>query len=403
MKRLATALAVLSLASPMQAEKPPVVEGFRETLFSVYDLDGAVALYEEVAGWEVAHRGVAGPDQARFWNLDPSQRIEEVLLVNPGDDQGFLRLVRFPGAEQQQMRPGAQTWDTGGIFDVNVRVTDVHRKLAELQRHGWLSYSEPVEFRFGKFVVREVLAQGPDGVVLAMIERVEPTLEGWPNLREFSYIFNATQVVRDFDASFAFFVDKLGFKVYLEHHGASSEAGPSVLGLPQNLTTEIPRRVAIVSPKGDNFGSVEILAFDGATGQDFSARAVPPNLGHLALRFPVSDAGAYLAQLRSHGIEPAAGPAVVEIAPYGPVQGFAIQAPEGAWLEFLELPTPVDAVSPHPRPLSLPHSAPAQGEGRPPPPHSHQPSVAEDGRWRPLPTGGREGVGEGRGEGFHGE
>ena len=326
-----------NLATAEDLEHP--AGGFKEAVFSVRDLDAAVEVYRAVAGWEVVHRGDAGEDQARFWHLDPGQKIEEALLRNPGDDEGLLRLVRFPGAEPRLIRPGAQTWDTGAIFDVNVRVLDVHEKLAELRAHGWLSYSEPIEFRFGKFVVREVLARGPDGIVLALIERVEPALEGWDNLRHFSHIFNSTQIVRDFDRSFDFYTRQLGFKVYLEHEGPSREAGPNVLGLPHNLAPEIPRRVAIVSPRGDNFGSVEILSFEGAAGADCSGRASAPNLGHLSLRFPVADLDAYLEQIRARGVEPSSGPAELQVAPYGTVRAAIVQAPEGGWLEFIDLPS----------------------------------------------------------------
>ncbi|MEM7351759.1 MAG: VOC family protein [Acidobacteriota bacterium] len=338
MQRVAMALLLSVAAVHLTADEAPLVDGFKETVFSVRDLDAAIELYREVGGWEVLLRGRAGSDLARFWKLEPKQVIEEALLANPGDDRGYLRLVHFPGAEPEIIRPGAMPWDTGGIFDVNVRVKDVHAKLADLRRHGWQSFSDPVEFTFGKFVVREVLAQGPDGIVLAMIERVQPPLEDWPNLRQLSFIFNATQTVRDFDRSFNFYTEKLGFKVYLEHEGASREAGPHVLGLPHNLAAEIPRRVAIMSPKGDNFGSVEILAFRGAEGRDFSDRAKPPHLGHLSLRFPVSNLETYLTQLRSRDVEPISGPATVQIAPYGRVRGIVVRAPEGAWLEFLELP-----------------------------------------------------------------
>ncbi len=67
----------------------------------------------------------------------------------------------------------------------------------------------------------------------------QPTLEGWPNLRQMSHIFNSTQVVRDFEASFAFYTETLGCQPYIEHEGASKEPGPNVLGLTHNLTTEI--------------------------------------------------------------------------------------------------------------------------------------------------------------------
>ena len=143
--------------------------------------------------------------------------------------------------------------------------------------------------------------------------------------------------MRDFRASFDFYVEDLGFSVYLEHEGASPEAGPNILGLPHNLTAKIPRKVAILSPHGPNLGSVELLSFEGATGADFSATAVPPNRGILMLRFPVADMDALLHRFQDRGIQPVAGPASLELQPYGRLRAVAVRAPEGAWLEFLEL------------------------------------------------------------------
>ena len=323
------------------ADNTAMPKGFREVVFSVSDLEEASAFYQEVAGWEVVVDGLASPSLAEHWGLDEDQVVEQVLLRNPGTDRGWLRLVRFPGAVQRQMRSAAQTWDTGGIFDVNVRVLDIHEKFRELREHGWQFTSEPVRFEFGPFVVWEVLAKGPDGVVFAMIERVRPPLEGWPNLREFSNIFNSTQVVRDFDASLAFYRDALGFTVYLEHEGPSEMPGPNVLGLPHNLAAEIPRKLVILSPDGGNAGSVELIAFVGATGADFSNHAVPPNLGILALRFPVADLEGYRDRLSGHGIEPVNGPSTLTLEPYGEVEIMTIRAPEGAWLEFFQ-PTTSD-------------------------------------------------------------
>jgi catechol 2,3-dioxygenase-like lactoylglutathione lyase family enzyme len=324
--------------TPATAEETGMGIGpFREAVFSVADIEAASRVYREVAGWEEVCRGKASAEQARFWSLEPDQAIEEVVLRNPGDREGWLRLVRFPGAEQQVIRSNAQTWDTGGIFDVNVRVLDLERKFAQLEERHWQAYGDPVEFQFGPFRVKEVLPRGPDGVVFALIQRLEPPLEGWPNLRHFSHLFNSSQIVRDLDASLSFYVDKLGFEIYLEHEGASPEPGPNVLGLPHNIAAERPRRVVIVSPDGTNRGSVELLQFVGVTGRDFSDRAVPPNRGILMLRFPVSDLAAYHRQLVERGVSPVAGPADLMLEPYGRAKILAVRSPDGAWLEFMEV------------------------------------------------------------------
>ena len=318
------------------ADDTTTPSGFHEVVFSVSDLEGAARFYQEVAGWEVIYLGSGDADLAKFWGLPCDQTIRQALLKNPGTERGFLRLVSFPGDEQQQMRSNAQTWDTGGIFDVNVRVLDIHAKFQQLRDRGWQFYSDPIQFHFGPFVVWEVLAKGPDGVVFAMVERVQPPLEGWPHLRELSQIFNSTQIVADFDTSLEFYRDKLDFKIYLEHEGPSKEAGPNVLGLPHNLANEIPRKVVILSPDGSNSGSVELIGFDGVIGADHSGHAVAPNLGILALRFPVENLAAYRQRLAGHGVTPVNGPSTLVIEPYGQVEVMTVRAPEGAWLEFYQ-------------------------------------------------------------------
>ncbi len=311
--------------------------GFTEVVVSVASLERGSLPYLETGGWEVLHRGSIPASRLRFLSLPADSEGEEMLLRNPGTERGFIRLVRFEtDIPTVQIRPSAQSWDSGGIFDFNVRVKDIETSFEHLRSLGWIGYSEPVEFSFGPFVVKEALARGPDGMVLAMIERVQPPLDGWPHLRRMSRVFNATQVVRDFDRSLRFFRDQLGFQVYLSHEGASPKPGPNVLGLPYNLTAEIPRQVVILSPDGKNDGSVELLAFKGASGADFSARAVAPNHGILSLRFPVLDLEAFQTALEKAGVEVLMGPVQLDLAPYGEVTALAIRAPEGARMEFYE-------------------------------------------------------------------
>jgi catechol 2,3-dioxygenase-like lactoylglutathione lyase family enzyme len=270
------------------------------------------------------------------YSLPKNTTAREVVMGNSGTKRGFIRLIEFVDVDQVQIRSSAQSWDTGGIFDVNFRVLSMQKKFKEMQEYGWQSASDPVEFSFGPFVVKEWLPRGPDGIVFAMIERVQPPLEGWPHLREMSRLFNATQVVADIEEAKDFYIDKLGFKLYLEHKGASSKEGPNVLGLPHNLTTKIDREVYILHPTGVNEGSVEILSFDGAVGRDFSALAVPPNLGILMLRFPVYDIDEIYQLSIDKNIEVIFPPMKVRLDPYGEIDLMAVKGPGGVWLEFYE-------------------------------------------------------------------
>ncbi len=313
------------------------LKGFQEVVFSVTDIEEASKLYQEVAGWEVVYKGEVSSEQLNTWQVTDTVKTKEIVLHNPGDVSGFLRLVEFNNVPQQQIRSSAQPWDTGGIFDINVRVTNLEDSFHDLQSRGWNAYHDPVEFKFGKFHVEEVLTRGHDGVVLAMIQRHVPPLEGYPNLKKLSHIFNATQIVSDIDESLDFYTKGLGFKIYMQHRGTSSKEGENVLSLPYNLTDDYERSVYILHPKGTNFGSIEILQFHGIEGKDHSAYAIPPNLGILMHRFPVNNIEVFNKKVQERGIAIKQPITQLELKPYGTVKSLAIQAPDGAWLEFVEL------------------------------------------------------------------
>lgn len=338
-RAFALLLLAVPIANPAIAESN--INGFREAVITTADPEAWEIFFLEDAGWERRYGDVADPALKALWRLPADARAREALYANPGADRGFVRVVALDGiAGQRQIRPNDQAWDTGGHFDLNMRVADLAVTRDRLMARGWQAASDPVQFSFGPFVVKEWIARGPDGVRLALIERVAPPLEGWPHLNVTSRVFNATQTVDDMAASLAFFRDVLEFEIYLEHRGPSREPGPNVLGLPHNLAAEIPRHVFILNPEGINDGSVELLAFAGATGRDFSTRAVPANLGISALRFPVADLEAVLSRLRSADVTPEAGPLTLALPPHGAVRIFAVRAPEGAWLEFFEILSP---------------------------------------------------------------
>ncbi len=312
------------------------IGGFSEVVVSVSEFEPHLVFYRDVAGWEVLERGEVDPRFNELWNLPRAGPIQQLLLRNPGTDRGYVRLLRFPHRDRRRIRSNDQAWDTGGIFDLNLRVADMSAVVTELQGLHWQATADPLEFAFGRFRVREWIVRGPDDVRYALIERLEPPLVDWPHLKKFSRAFNSTQIVRDIETARSFYVDKLGFEVYLESSRPSPAPGANVLGLPHNLTSEISRRVYILHPQKTNDGSIEILQFDGATGTDFAVRARPPNIGALALRFPVRDINRLLVRLRDADVHVVAGPETLPLPPYGDVRMAAIRSPDGAWLEFFE-------------------------------------------------------------------
>ncbi len=333
-KTLAGGLALLLSASCSHIARAGVgisPEGWHEAVLSVANLDRWESFWTATNGWEVIARSAPGPETYGGY------AASEVLLRNKGTDSGFIRLISFDSEDSEPIRPNAQSWDVGGWFDINVRTADLDKKALQLERLGWSAYSNPVQFSFGPFVVKEWLARGPDGIVVAFIERVAPALTGWPHMKDVSRTFNATHIVDDMDTSLSFYTETLGFRLYLEHEGASKQPGPNVLGLPHNLTTDIPRRVMIVHPEGKNAGSIELLQFVGADGADYRARARAPNRGILSLRFPAHDLDELKYRLAAQGVE-VVGPTTVLIEPYGEVKRLICYGPSGEMLEFIESP-----------------------------------------------------------------
>ena len=327
-------IALMSKSSSGTETKSFTVSGWREVLVSVSNLNRHQRFLKQIAGWENRYSGSLDKRQIEAWALEDSVSATEDLWANEGDKSGFIRLVKFENVSQDRIRPNDQAWDTGGIFDFNVRVKDLDKKFQEMQSRGWWGYSNPHAFKFGKFHVTEWIAREADGMAVALIQRHLPKLEGWPNLREFSRTFNSTQIVSNMEESRRFYMDILGFKKYLYAKSKSSEDGQNVLGLPLNLAKSNEREIWILHPEGSNEGSVELLSFDGVIGRDFASKAKPPNLGIFMLRFPVKGIDSLARHLATHNIY--TDIITVSMPPYGQVKRFTIQSPNGSWLEFFE-------------------------------------------------------------------
>lgn len=259
----------------------------------------------------------------------------EVLIGHPHAARGAIRLVQLPGVVAPRMRDGAQAWDTGGIFDINLRalagIAPLHEAFGAA---GFVAHSPVTDWDFGPLSVREVVESDADGLCIALMERVRPALTGYEGLGgAASWVFNSTQVVNDFDAARALYCDALGWQVVQETQGfaAVDASGANCMGLPLSLAPDIPMRIGIYHPHGRMEGSVEVIAF-GVKGHDFSASCVAPNRGWAALRFPVSDLAAFAAKARAGGCA-VSGPEAFVWAPYGTGERVVAVTAWGARLE----------------------------------------------------------------------
>lgn len=310
--------------------------GWHEAVIMVSDLDRIAKDLEIVGNWKVLDEGKVDRAQLNLWGLSDEVTGLYKLIKNPEANKGFIRFVTLDNQPQKQIRPAGQIWESGGIFDLNFRVTDINQKFEQLLNRGWAAYNEPAQYEFGPVVVSEVLMVGPDGVCFALIERIAPPLEEKGNANEIGRTFNSTMIVSDLEKSFKFFNETLEFKTAMEVIGHSLPPGPNVLGIAHNIAPNHPMNVYIVHPNGVTDGSIELLTLDGLEGRDFSQNAKPYNLGITSLRFPIDDVLKKAAHLKQKDIALVYEPTKITLAPYGDVKIFALEFPEGGWIEFFE-------------------------------------------------------------------
>jgi len=311
------------------------VDGYQEAGLGTAEPDFWLAFFQELGGWRLLWEGPS-PVQP-LWPRNAPRPDHEWLLAAPDAPCGFVRLFRF-NDDVPAPRSGARIHDTGGIFDLDVRVADVHAWRTRLLDQGWTDFGPAVDWPFGELEVREWLAQGPDGVVVAFVQRLQPPLD--PPLTPpasrggFGHAFNSSQLVRDMESALAFY-RALGFGERVRHRGPLEGRGGEVLGLAPDRAPQMPVDLAIVSPGAALEGSIELLSLPDATGEDRASACGPGRRGLNLLRLPVRALEVFAATLGASGIAPRAM-AEWDLPPLGPVLGMALTSPEGAWLELVE-------------------------------------------------------------------
>ncbi len=312
------------------------IQGFDEAVIIVRSPEPHLACWRDVGGWMLQHQAEVDMRLLRGWGL-PQASGREWRLGHRNGSVGHVRLMQLDKAgPQADMRADDQCWDSGGIFDLNVRVRDVAAQSAALHALHWHGASPPIRWDFGGLIVKEWLTRGPDNVRLALIERIEPPLPEADQPVGFGPVFNSSQIVRDMDAALSFYCDVLGFERAVSFQTGSLPSEANVMGLPPGLASQASLDLHIVHPKGLVKGSIELVSVNGAGGLDLSDTARLPNFGMALLRHPVRGLRVFAGHLARQGWPLAMPLTRVRLAPHGEVDLLAVRAPEGAWLEFYE-------------------------------------------------------------------
>ena len=312
------------------------IGGWREAILIVPEFAHWTETLTVVGGWEIAARGPADTSLNQLWSLPKDARTEQLLLRNIGTDSGMLRLVVVTGAPQRRIRPHDQSWETGGIAALDLRVADLDATRRALEDRGWNSASDPVRYTtYGKEVVQWT-PRSPDGIRLSFIQRISPPLVGVPELKYWARAGNAAIVTADIDKAAAFFHDLLGLKQSSKSDTIGSD-GANVMGLPWSFERTMKTEIRGFSGEDAGDGRIELISIPEARGRDYAADAHPPNLGTAGLRFFVPDIAAAAARIKSSALYPSTPIQNLTIAPYGRARAFAVSATDSVWLEFIQL------------------------------------------------------------------
>lgn len=340
MNRRPVLVALLLAANALAAPEPVTRSVWQEAVVSVTDLDRTAAFFVEIGGYEEKWRGIVDLSEIRSWGLGPDASGEALLLGPPGEDTGLIRLIRFDNAGRNEpTRPGARAWDSGCYYSLMVRMKGMQSIYDDAIRMGWWTETPITYLEFGESRLNIMVFRGPDGLQVQGYERLSPPLpDTVPEFERMTRPFNIMQMVRDRDAAYAFFTDVLGFATFYNGEPYVSEEPEYMpLGIPKNLTTSVRYQAGIVYPIPGEFGRMEMIEIMDLEGHDYADRCDAPNLGILAVRFPIISVRRAEFRLREKAWPLDTGPMSVAVAPYGNLRMLSIKTPDGANVQFFEL------------------------------------------------------------------
>ena len=303
-------------------------------LLGVESLERSLAFYRDVIGLDatesVAWSG-AGFEQS--FCLPAGANAHAVTLSAGESPVGRIVLVEFYAEERKPVRAAHEKVFLG-LANLNFYTLDVATSARELVAAGCDLWTDPVAYEVGsgKGQPTEVIVEGPDGVLLNLVQPegeegspvgdIQRFLEQRGTTRTgFSVVVTTAHAVRSIDEALRFYVDVLEHEIWLDVVFDRPDSN-RLLGLPEDA------RSRITFVRGEHlFGKIamiEALNYDVA---DLVPRAVAPNIGYLAMGFEVADLEATLVASEAVGAERHSGPVELSLPGLGQRQVATIRTP----------------------------------------------------------------------------
>jgi catechol 2,3-dioxygenase-like lactoylglutathione lyase family enzyme len=281
-------------------------------------------------GWQHETKSISD-DERDYWHASRAADHADVLIAPNADCEVLILNVTD---DTPLLRPlDAPLISPGGIFDINMRTHSTEFAVDYLKSHHWRLLMPPVPWQFGANSVLEFLAIQDDGIVLAVMERVTPPLEGI-KFDRMSEIFNSTQIVEDIERSTAFY-EEIGFRKFVDFRGNLPGEGARVLDL-QDFSAEESRLCLTIShPAQKMEGSIELISVPNIQRRSLTKRAF--GRGLVALRIPTANAQALYDKVTNSSLDIPIAATLKERTIAGRTQRcFAVLSPDGARLDLFE-------------------------------------------------------------------
>lgn len=285
-----------SVASPGRVAMA-VVREVTAVGMTVSDMDRALAFYSSVLSFErVSDTTIAGAALARLTGIaDATARVVHMQL---GDET--IVLTQFVSAGGRPVPADSRSND-GWFQHVAIVVSDMDRAYVQLRAAGVRHVSPAPQllpaWNPNAGGISAFYFNDPDGHVLEVIHFPPGKgLSKWqrPTQRLFLGIDHTAIVIRDTEASLAFYRGVLGMRVA----GASENYGPEQ----ERLNDVIGARLRITALHADKGPGIEFLEYLAPRdGRPYPADARPTDLLHWQTTVVVGDAAAAAAAVRKAG------------------------------------------------------------------------------------------------------
>ena len=271
--------------------KPAAItqEPWKEVVITVERFQDIAPLFTQIGGFEI---------------LEQSET--DLVLGAKGADGGFVRLRQIGKAEPA--RPAtSRAWDKGCYFSVMMRAKNLPSIIEDAAKLGWTPLTELAYLEFGPSKLNIIVLTHKSGMRVQLYERLTtPLPEGFTPFERLSRPFNIMQMVEDRDTGYDFFQQKLGFDTFFygkPYVSKTKQVTP--IGIPTELTTTIPYKTGIMTPKtGLEYGRMEMIDIEGMEdGVNFADRCNYNHTGIVAVRFNVDDIDAVREELQKRDVK----------------------------------------------------------------------------------------------------